>query len=138
MPRLLIVSDELPQRLAVRDAAAAVNYRAEEMTCPESWEEAVRAQAGQPFRVAVVDIQLWGRLEGGVDYIRQLHVEQPSCLIVALTGQRGDESGVRAMRAGAADFINADWPGVSWIELLKRKLELYRHLSGSSGQGVLA
>jgi DNA-binding NtrC family response regulator len=129
MPGFLIVSDELVQRSAIQQVASKVGYTTDEITCPESWEAAIGYMRAPEYGVAIVDIELWGRWEGGVDFVRQLHAEQPFCYILALTGRRGDDSGLRAMRAGASDFINTQWECANWPELLERKLALYKQLA---------
>ncbi len=136
MPRLLVVSDRTDdvgdaQRQAIEAAAGRAGYL--ERTCPDSWDEAVRvvsSKDGGPFHAAVIDIELWDRLEGGVDLIRELHSHQPACLIIALSEKRGEDALLRAMRAGASDYFNAT-VNAFWRDDLEKQLRNYRSLAGA-------
>lgn len=125
MSKLLVVDDTATQRRGVVGAAQEAGYRADEIVCPESWEDAVtRVTYDGPFDAAVVDIDLWGRWDGGVDIIRELHRRQPDCRIVALTLTRG-ELGPRANRAGATAF-HYIWNDPDWSSALTSRLGDFR------------
>jgi DNA-binding response OmpR family regulator len=107
MLRLLIVDDEPDERDQIREAALQAGFSESMLTCPETWDQALDVlAAGESFRVAVVDIVLWTRWEGGVDYIRELRRLQPDCWIIAITMRRGNDALIRAMRAGANSILN--------------------------------
>jgi DNA-binding NtrC family response regulator len=132
MHKLLVVSDEDDQRNDIVRAAIKAGYEKEVIVPPETWEDALRELSeSRSFGVAVIDINLWGKSERGVDYIRQLHVNHPTCIVVALTeNRRGDDIGLRAMRAGALEFVNGEWDFFQgeWPAYLAQKLTLYRKL----------
>jgi signal transduction histidine kinase/ActR/RegA family two-component response regulator len=129
MPRVLIVydkeNDDDTRPARCYRAAVDANFPPEEIVFPQSWADAVGALRSGPFTAAVIDIELWGRSEGGVDYIRELHTLDPKCRIIAITGRRGSDAGVRAQRAGAEAFINIMWD-VEWTKTLTEKLTRYR------------
>src|SRR4051812_27304083 len=129
MANLLLVDDTFEQRELVRGAATKAGFDPErEIHCPGSWDEAVALIYEKPFAVAVVDIELWGgRSDGGIDYLRNLHAEQPGCLILAVTSSRGDDAGVRAIAAGAMGFVNLKWKTAD--KDLEEKLRFYRGLA---------
>src|SRR5262245_8763133 len=135
MARLLVVVDPTPergdtQRQAVCKAALRAGFHDEDLHCPDSWDAAraaVETPTGGPFHAAVIDIELWGRWEGGVDLIRDLHSRHPGCLIVAVTERRGDDALHRATAAGANDFLNAQ-TNLDWREDLQAQLTFYRTL----------
>ena len=127
--RLLIVSDTLKQRRSIEKVAIELGFQQDNLIVPRSWDEAVDLQfTKEPFHLAVVDICLWGRFNGGVDYIRLLSEEHPECFAIALTERRGDDVGVHAMRAGACAFINANRAPEAWELTLKRKLTMCQNL----------
>ena len=87
----------------------------------------------RPYNFAVIDLALRGdHDEEGVDLIRSLHSRQPLCGIIALTDNRYNDPGVRAMRAGATYFINCNWRDVHWQQSLEENLTILKELGEDS------
>src|ERR1700693_5533436 len=125
MVRLLVVHDDGGQRPSIVDAALAAHIDRRQIRTVESWEEAEGALL-EPFDLAVIDIDLWGRDEGGIELIRRLHDRQPDCKIIALTSQRGGDVGACALEEGAREFIFTKWKHINWVQLLEEQLKLYK------------
>ena len=125
MTKLLVVDDEPDkQRKDILVAAVFAGIDPRDTDTPDSWDDA-EATLTQSFQIAVIDIDLWSKLEGGIELIRRLHASQPECNIIALTKTRSD-IGERAMEAGARLFIYTKWDYIPWTMLLEEQLKLYK------------
>lgn len=98
----------------------------------EAWtaEEALAKIREAIPDIAVVDPHLTEdeRLEDGIEVIGRLRAVSRDCIIVCLTacGTTDNAMGIRALRAGANDFIDMSWPGVNWYQLLLEKLKIWK------------
>lgn len=109
-------SSEAPIVLLVDDDAAAVRslsralgqqLEAASIFAATTAEKALELQQSHQPSVAVVDLSLDPSrgVESGLELIRTLVQSDASCRCIVLTGHGGIEYGVRAMRAGAAHFL---------------------------------
>jgi DNA-binding NtrC family response regulator len=122
---LLVVSDEVLQLDAIRDAAERVGLH-NVRSAPSESDAYTLIEGGEEFPLAVVDIMLTSkRLREGLRVIERLRGRQPRCRIIALTNKGGNEIGVEALRRGATDFVCDDWDHVNWWELLQQRLALW-------------
>ena len=69
-------------------------------------DEALRRVAGAHYDCALVDLSLPDA--GGLDAVEQLRVASPELPLVVLTGNRDEDLSLRAVRAGAQDYLPKD------------------------------
>lgn len=126
--RMLIVDDDPVQTEKIVEAAKKAGF--ENITLANSYEAAEQLiESGEEFHVAVIDLILQARspdFEEGKYVIKKLREAQRFCCITALTATLDNESGVRAMKAGADDFISIKWGSLVWDWLLAERLRLWR------------
>lgn len=129
---LLVVEDLDDRRAKCLAVAREVGFQA-------ILEAASVAQAEDLIRehlvpIAVIDLGLppepggEASEQGGLDLIASLHEAQPRCKIVAVTGLYDTEQGIKALEAGALDFISSKWLRINFYDLLEQKLRMYRGL----------
>ena len=70
----------------------------------ESGMQAVRMLRDQHFDLVLLDISLPDK--HGMDVLKQLKSEQPGIKVIVLSMYPEDQYGVRALKAGAAGYIN--------------------------------
>ncbi len=106
-PRVLVVDDDPIVAEAIGVFLADVGYP---IATAHSGKEALQvlqdAQSGveaKPVAVAVIDMTMPGM--DGVELIKAMRGDYPDVVIVAITGYGTIESAVRAIRAGALDYL---------------------------------
>src|SRR5436189_1929077 len=100
MPRILIVDDDEPFRLAMRNAFARRGY---EVTLAANADEAIAALTKAP-QYAVVDLRMPGG--SGLDVVRSLRALPKAPQVVVLTGYGTIGTAVEAIRLGAINYLN--------------------------------
>src|SRR5437868_14951609 len=100
MPRILIVDDDEPFRLAMRNAFARRGY---EVRLAANADEATAALAPPPD-YAVVDLRMPG--PSGLEVVRALRALPVPVQVVVLTGYGTIGTAVEAMRLGAINYLN--------------------------------
>jgi two-component system response regulator RegA len=98
--RVLVVEDDRVYREAVVRALGRSGYEA---VAAGSVAEAEQQATDDPPDLALVDLRLEDG--SGIDVVRTLVREAPTCRIVMLSGHGTIRSAVEAMRAGAVDFL---------------------------------
>jgi two-component system KDP operon response regulator KdpE len=98
--RILIVDDEPPLRRALRTSLAAAGFLVHEAG---SGEDAVVEFPGHSCDLVLLDINMPGI--GGIETCRRLRALAPDAAIVMLTVKDSEEDKVRALDAGADDFV---------------------------------
>jgi two-component system, OmpR family, KDP operon response regulator KdpE len=98
--RLLVVEDEAPIRQAVRTALEILGFDIMEANRGEDALPLLRAIR---FDAALVDINMPGM--GGIETCREIRRLAPSMAILMLTVRDSEEDKVRALDAGADDYI---------------------------------
>jgi len=101
MPRLLIVDDDEPFRLAMRNAFLRRGY---EVALAGSADEAKAALHGEAPDYAVVDLRMPG--PGGLEVVRALRALPKPPQVVVLTGYGTIGTAVEAIRLGAINYLN--------------------------------
>src|SRR6185369_15793293 len=98
-PRLLIIDDEEQIRRLLLDLFCAT------LDCAEatSAEESLNALSEQTFDLVLSDIDL-GRMSG-LDLVPRIHALAPDTVVVMISGNQDIDFAIRAMRAGAFDYI---------------------------------
>jgi DNA-binding NarL/FixJ family response regulator len=130
--KLLIVDDLPQQREKVKGAAKEAGFKEREIVCATSVAEGETKLRTETFEVAVVDLdfKFWeprsDEAADGLQFIQLIRRYQPECRIVALTTERDTDDGIRAMIAGAHDFVCSKWAYINWEELLVQKLRMWR------------
>jgi two-component system KDP operon response regulator KdpE len=98
--RLLVIEDEPPIRLAVRTALEILGFDIMEAN---QGEDALPLLRVIRFDVALVDMNMPGM--GGIETCREIRRLVPTMAILMLTVRDGEEDKVRALDAGADDYI---------------------------------
>jgi len=111
MNQVLLV-DDLPDALAIVQAAVQAAFAGARCTPARGAQEALRLIDAQPFDLALVDLQLG---DGhGRDVIAALTLHQPGCAIVVSTIHDDDENLFEALRTGAQGYLLKDHP-IPWL-----------------------
>lgn len=127
MAKLLIIDDDEKQRESISEAALDAGFTKDKLLFAESETEANQQIEDHEVQLAIVDIMLTPeRKEEGLRVIRRLRSKQPLCRVIALTTKVGNESGIRALKAGAHDFVSARWPFINWRVLLTQRIALWK------------
>src|SRR5256885_12688547 len=100
MPRILIVDDDEPFRLAMRNAFTRRGY---EVTLAANADEATLALTKAPD-YAVVDLRMPG--PSGLEVVRALRALPRPPQVVVLTGYGTIGTAVEAIRLGAINYLN--------------------------------
>jgi diguanylate cyclase (GGDEF)-like protein len=98
-PKLLIIDDEEQIRRLLLDLFGGTHDCAE----ATSAEEALNALSEQTFDLVLSDIDL-GRMSG-LDLVPRIHALAPDTVVVMISGNQDIDFAIRAMRAGAFDYI---------------------------------
>ena len=99
--RILIVDDDEPFRLALRNAFVRRGYH---VSLASGYDEAVAAASQHPPDYAVVDLRMPGR--GGLEVVRELRALPAPPVVVVLTGYGTIGTAVEAVRMGAVNYLN--------------------------------
>jgi two-component system response regulator RegA len=99
--RILIVDDDEPFRLALRNAFTRRGYEVSLAGSPAEADAAIRAGAPQ---YAVVDLRMPGG--SGLDVVRSLRSLPQPPQVVVLTGYGTIGTAVEAIRLGAINYLN--------------------------------
>lgn len=116
----LVVDDEVSFRRVLRASLATSGFAIEEA---RSGEEAVAILARIPFDLVLLDINMPGI--GGVEACREIRTHLPKIGIVMVTVQDGESEMVRALEAGADDYITKP---IRFRELVARLRSVLRRL----------
>lgn len=139
--RLLVVDDL--ESANIVEIARGVGIPApgyELVVVKDCWKDAEDALQ-QRWDLAVIDIKLWRRPEGGIELIRRLHDSQPYCNIIAITSEDRDVK-KHALEAGAKVFVSRDpeqrhhsWTAdlKTWLTGYKREAEAVQELQAPTG-----
>ena len=105
MTRVLLVDDHAVVRRGVRDILGESLGKVEfgEASKPS---EAIDKLSAEDWDVVVLDISLPGR--GGLDALRDIKRLRPNLPVLVLSMHAEDHYALRALRAGAAGYVNKD------------------------------
>ncbi|MFI5008258.1 MAG: sigma-54-dependent transcriptional regulator, partial [Solirubrobacterales bacterium] len=116
--RLLVVDDET----IVRDSLGAwFRQEGHQVATAESAKEALRLCAERGFDIALVDIRMPGL--DGLELQARLAAADPELTIVLMTAYASVDTAVRAMKAGAYDYIVKPFDPDDLSLLVKRAAE---------------
>jgi DNA-binding NarL/FixJ family response regulator len=105
MTRILLVDDHAVVRRGVRDILTESLGKVEFGEAAKPSEAIDKLQA-EDWDVVVLDISLPGR--GGLDALRDIKRLRPSVPVLVLSMHAEDHYALRALRAGAAGYVNKD------------------------------
>jgi len=97
---VLIVDDETPLRKALRSSLAASGFEVQEA---RNGEEALDTVRRHPFDLVLLDINMPGI--SGIDACRRIRGISPQAGIIMVTVRDLEDDKVRALEAGADDYI---------------------------------
>src|SRR5688572_10929360 len=97
--KLLIIDDELQIRSLLVDLLGPV-YNCSEAS---SAEDALTALSHETFDLVISDIDMGGM--SGLELVPRVHALSPDTVVVMLSGNQDLEFAIRALRAGAFDYI---------------------------------
>lgn len=110
--RVLLVDDE---EEFVRALAKRLRARGLEVDTAESGHRALEMAAAADYDVVVLDLAMPGI--DGLETLRRLKESRPELQVLLLTGHGSIESGIKAMKTGAADFLQKP---ADFTELLEK------------------
>jgi DNA-binding response OmpR family regulator len=97
---VLVVDDELPVRLTVREILRRAGY---DTLAVASGEEALALLRSRPVELALIDLVMPGM--GGVELMRHLKDVAPDMVLIVLTARGSMETAIEALRLGAHDYL---------------------------------
>jgi two-component system KDP operon response regulator KdpE len=125
---ILIADDETSLRHVLRTSLTASGFAVEEA---RTGEEAVEFVREHPFDLVLLDINMRGI--SGVEACRRIRGFAPKTGIVMVTVRDSEDDKVRALEAGADDYITKPF---LLRELIARLRAVLRRTSGSNGTGT--
>ena len=128
---VLVVDDEPALRKTIRASLAASGYTVEEAG---NGGEALGAIQRQPFDLVLLDVNMPGM--SGVEVCRQIRAVAPRTGIVMVTVRDAEEDKIRALDAGADDYVTKPF---RFRELIARLRAVLRrlHADTSGERGIL-
>lgn len=99
-PRVLVVDDDRGVRTALRVNLTRAGYA---VTLAADAEQALDQARPGRFDVVLTDVKMPGR--SGHELLADLKAREPTLPVVVMTGHGGVEGAVRAMQAGAANYV---------------------------------
>ena len=128
---VLVVDDEAALRKVIRASLAASGFSVEEA---DTGGDAVGAIHRRPFDLVLLDVNMPGM--SGMDACRQIRASAPRTGIIMVTVRDAEEDKVRALEAGADDYVTKPF---QFRELVARLRAVLRriHPNGNTESGVL-
>jgi two-component system KDP operon response regulator KdpE len=129
--KVLVVDDEAALRKVIRASLAASGFAVEEAG---TGRDAISVMQHRPFDLVLLDVNMPGM--SGVEACRQIRELAPRAGIVMVTVRDGEEDKVRALEAGADDYVTKPF---QFRELVARLRAVLRrtHMNGTSELKVL-
>jgi DNA-binding NtrC family response regulator len=117
-PRILVVDDDKAVRAALK-----VNLSKSDMdvTLVQTADEAVAVLHEVPQDLVLTDVKMPGST--GIELLERVRASWPDVPVVVMTGYGSVEDAVRAMKAGAADYLIKPIAKDELIVILERALE---------------
>src|SRR6185295_4547890 len=98
--KILVVDDEVNARNALAELLRAKGYSTE--TAADGFKALGKLEEFEPD-VVVTDFTMPGL--DGLELLKQVHERDPECVVIVMTAHGAIENAVKAMHAGAADYI---------------------------------
>ncbi len=119
--RLLVVDDEEAQMRALCNTLAAEGYATSGFTSPQA---ALAVLRERPFDLLLTDLMMPG-MDGIALLAAATHID-PDLIGIMMTGHGTIDTAVKAMQAGALDYIQKPFKLKAILPVLKRGLEIRR------------
>jgi two-component system KDP operon response regulator KdpE len=128
---VLVVDDEPALRKTIRASLAASGFSVEEAG---TGGDAIGAVQQRPFDLVLLDVNMPGM--SGVEACRQIRASAPRTGIIMVTVRDAEEDKVRALEAGADDYVTKPF---RFRELIARLRAVLRrtHADGSEERRIL-
>ena len=128
---VLVVDDEAALRKVIRASLTACGFAVEEAG---TGGDALDVVQRRPFDLVLLDVNMPGM--SGIDACRQIRARAPQTGIVMVTVRDAEEDKVRALEAGADDYVTKPF---QFRELVARLRAVLRrtHFIGSTDPGML-
>ena len=136
MARILVVDDEPKVRRLLTDHLTAEGHRV--ATC-ETFEEAAGALERDAVELLITDVRLPGR--SGLDLLRHARRLQPELPCVVITAYGSVSDAVRAVKLGAADYLEKPFALDALTVVVSKTLEAasiraeHEYLIREAGEG---
>ncbi|MHC4407675.1 MAG: sigma-54-dependent transcriptional regulator [Planctomycetota bacterium] len=117
-PSILVVDDEAIVRLSLRDWFTDEGC---DVDVAENAAEALRAAAGRPHDIALIDIKMPGM--DGLELQARLAEKTPDLTVIMMTAYASVETAVGALKAGAYDYIVKPFDPDELTHLVERASE---------------
>jgi two-component system, OmpR family, KDP operon response regulator KdpE len=122
---ILVVDDETSLRQALRTSLAASGFTVQEA---RTGEEAIEIVRENPFDIVLLDINMRGI--SGVEACRRIRGFAPKIGIIMITVRDSEDDKVRALEAGADDYVTKPF---LLRELIARLRAVLRRTQGTNG-----
>ncbi len=119
--RVLVVDDEVELMSALCDSLAEREYEAFGFT---SGLEALNCLQEQSFDLLLVDLMMPGM--NGIEVLKKALTIDPNIIGIVMTGYGSVETAVKAMKAGAFDFVLKPFNMEMILPILSRAMEIRR------------
>jgi len=128
---LLVARDDESGREMTVKIARMVGFKPEDIFPAETEEKSLAIICTRKPLIAVIDPHLScdDRLEDGLHVIQAAVEMNRYCLAICFTLDGSMDLGIRAIHAGACDYIDASMAYVNWVEYLKHKLHLWKEVA---------
>ena len=134
--RILVIDDEASIVESCESVLSAEGYTCE---VDRRAEDALRRLKGQPYDIVLIDQNMPN--VHGLDILAEVRQRSPTTLPIMMTGHATMEASIRAMQAGAFEYLPKPFTATQLLVVIGRaayQLLRVRQLSGSSNQdGVL-
>ncbi len=90
----------------------------------------------ESFDVVVLDISMPGR--GGLDVLAELKRMRPKLPVLVLTIHPEEQLGIRALRAGAAGYLNKESAAEKMVTAIRRVIEGHKYVSPALAERLAA
>lgn len=114
--RVLVVDDEPSICAVIRQVLAEDGF---EVVCAESAEEALTLFQAKPYPVVITDVVMTGM--DGMELLRQIKDLLPETEVVIMTSQADLNPSIKALRAGAFDYLPKPFDDIDIISLVAER-----------------
>jgi len=118
---ILVVDDEESMRIACAQTLMEEGYRVQEA---ENGQRGLAMTERESFDLVLLDLKMPGI--SGMEVLRHIKEEDPSSVVIVITGHGTIDVAVQAMREGAFDFITKPFPPDTLVSAVKRAIDSHR------------